>query len=160
MSGAGGLGLTLAASLVAARLLAAERVEAGPADATGKRLYVERCAPCHGDDGGGDGPAAPALEPRPQNFRDAAFWKERGADQLRQVVRHGKPGTMMQPFEGVLTDDEIEAVVAYVERFRPAAGAGARPGDGQVSVTGIGEDATRSSDRPGGGGAALRSLHP
>jgi mono/diheme cytochrome c family protein len=158
MSAAAGLGLAVAAMVVATRVLAAETPAAGASEATGRRVYAERCAPCHGDDGGGNGPAAAALEPRPRNFRDATFWKGRDAEQLRQVVRQGKPGTMMQPFQGVLTDDEIDAVVTFVERFRPAAGAGA--GDGQVSVAGLGEDQAGLADRRGGGLPALRRVRP
>src|SRR5262249_49763253 len=104
------------------------------------------------------GPAAAALEPRPRNFRDAAFWKGRDTEQLRRVIRQGKPGTMMQPFEGVLSDDEIDAVVTFVERFRPTSGAGAR--DGQVSVARLGEDPAGLADRCGSGLPALRRVRP
>jgi mono/diheme cytochrome c family protein len=52
--------------------------------ADAKALYVANCAPCHGDKGRGDGPAAPGLNPKPadhssvtvQNESDGAlFWK-------------------------------------------------------------------------------------
>jgi mono/diheme cytochrome c family protein len=38
---------------------------------------------------------------------------------LRLVVVQGRPGTLMAPFAGVLSDAEIDDVVAYVESFRP-----------------------------------------
>ena len=158
MSMAARLRLAVAMALVAGRLEAGEAPARGASEATGKRVYAERCAPCHGEDGAGNGPAAPALEPRPRNFRDAAFWKGRDSQQLREVVRQGKPGTMMQPFQGVLTDDEIDAVVTFVEGFRPASGAAA--GDGQVSVAGLGEDSPGIADRRGSGVAALRRVRP
>ena len=86
----------------------------------GKRVFAERCAPCHGESGGGDGPAAAAIEPKPRNFRDADFWRGRTAEQLRLVVRNGKPGTLMAPFTGALSDAEIDAVVDYLQQaFRP-----------------------------------------
>lgn len=89
---------------------------------TGGAIYAERCAACHGDGGAGDGPAAAALEPRPRNFREASFWTTRTDDQLRQVVRDGKPGTLMAPFKDVLSSGEIDAVVAYVRTaFAPSA---------------------------------------
>ena len=87
----------------------------------GKSVYELRCAPCHGAAGGGDGPAAAAITPAPRNFRDPAFWTGRTAEQLRLTVRDGRPGTMMAPFAGVLSDGEIDDVVAYVGAFRPAA---------------------------------------
>lgn len=88
--------------------------------AKGKALYELRCSPCHGATGAGDGPAAEALEPRPRNLRAPEFWRERTSEQIREVVKHGKSGTLMAPFEGVLTDAEIDDVVRYVESFRPA----------------------------------------
>jgi mono/diheme cytochrome c family protein len=113
--------VTRVAAIVAGLLtLAAGRV-ATAEPRSGPEIYVERCAACHGDGGAGDGPAAAALEPRPRNFRDASFWTNRTDDQLRQVVRDGKPGTLMSPFKDVLSAPEIDAVVAYVRSFAPAA---------------------------------------
>ena len=91
---------------------------AAPEAADGRVVYETRCAPCHGVDGRGDGPAAATITPKPRNFSDPDFWKGRSADQLRLVVRQGKPGTLMPPFEGALDKDQIDAVVAYIERFR------------------------------------------
>ena len=105
--------------LVLVLLAGAAVARAEDANALGKRIYVERCSACHGDDGRGDGPAAMALEPKPRNFVDAAFWKGRTQAQVRAVVEHGKPGTMMAPFSGVLSDAEIDAVVDYVRHFAP-----------------------------------------
>jgi mono/diheme cytochrome c family protein len=85
----------------------------------GESLYAERCSPCHGDEGRGDGPTAPALQPTPRDFRDAAFWKGRTTAQLRAVVVDGKPGTMMPPFRDILSDAEIDAVVRSLSRFDP-----------------------------------------
>jgi mono/diheme cytochrome c family protein len=103
---------------IAMLLACAAGVHADEKDA-GARLYVERCSGCHGDDGKGDGPAAAALVPKPKNFREPVFWQDRTANDLKAVVRKGKVGTMMPPFAGVLTDDEIDAVVRYLERFDP-----------------------------------------
>ena len=90
----------------------------------GARVYAERCSGCHGDDGRGDGPAAAALVPKPRNLRDASFWRDRSVVSIATVVRKGKPGTMMAPFEGALTDAEVDAVVEYVRRFDPSSGDG------------------------------------
>jgi mono/diheme cytochrome c family protein len=109
------LALALAATATPGRA-----AEAPAPDDHGRSVYAVRCAPCHGDGGAGDGPAAAALEPKPRNFRDPAFWSGRSPVQLKLVVEHGRPGTMMAPFQGVLSDEEIDAVVAYlVAQFKP-----------------------------------------
>ena len=40
--------------------------------------------------------------------------------QLLAVVKRGKTGTMMPPFEGTLTDAEMDAVTRYVQRLAAA----------------------------------------
>jgi mono/diheme cytochrome c family protein len=107
------LGLGIAVAIATASALGAD------AD-LGQKVFAERCAPCHGETGGGDGPAAAALSPKPRNFRDPDFWRGRTAVQLELVVKNGKPGTLMAPFAGALSDAEIHAVVGYLQRtFRP-----------------------------------------
>jgi mono/diheme cytochrome c family protein len=90
---------------------------ASAAEPDGAKLYAERCSGCHGDQGGGDGPAAAALVPRPKNFHDLGG---KSVDELRAIVKKGKPGTMMPPFDGVLSDTEIDAVVRHVQHFAAA----------------------------------------
>lgn len=87
--------------------------------ASGQSIYETRCAPCHGDGGAGDGPAAAGLDPKPRNFRDPDFWRGHSPAELRLVVKQGKPGTLMPPFEGALSETQIDAVVGYLETFRP-----------------------------------------
>ena len=105
-------------AIVAAGVVAA-RADSSESDA-GRVVYEQRCAACHGASGAGDGPAAAAMEPHPRNLRDADFWRGRTVSQLRQVVRDGKPGTLMAPFGGALSDAEIDAVVAFLQSFRPS----------------------------------------
>lgn len=90
------------------------------ADDRGRILYVTRCSPCHGAEGRGDGPGSGAIEPKPRNFRDPEFWRTRTRAQMRDVILKGKPGTLMSPFEGALSDAEIDAVLHYLETFKPA----------------------------------------
>jgi len=118
-------------------------------DALGRRIYGERCSACHGAGGAGDGPAALALDPKPRNFRDPQFWRQRARAEIRSVVEQGRPGTMMAGFLEVLTPEEIDAVVSYVMHFATAAeGEGhANPGDGQIPGAGKGEDT--AGTRPG-----------
>ena len=116
----------MSAALRGVLVLCAFAATAGAADAPqnvahGKDIYAIRCSPCHGDAGGGDGPAAAAINPKPRNFHDPAFWRGRTVDQVRLVIKGGRPGTLMAPFEGVLSEDDIDAVTAYLfTTFRPA----------------------------------------
>jgi high-affinity iron transporter len=105
-------------AVVASGVLAA--VAAAADMAKGKLVYEQRCAPCHGSSGQGDGPAAAGLNPPPRDLRNPKFWEQRTTDQLRQVVTKGLPGSLMAPFGGVLSEAEIDDVVTYVESFRPA----------------------------------------
>lgn len=139
------------ATVVAA--LAAVTVAIGAAgaagDELGARLYAERCSACHGPDGRGDGPVAAALQPPPRNFRDVEFWRTRSLDDLRGVVRDGRPGTMMQAFGGVLSEAEIDSVVRHVATFRPSEAVDdATRSHGQASGARPREDAARGTDRP------------
>ena len=85
----------------------------------GRSIYVDKCSPCHGDDGRGDGPAAPALVPRPRNFRDPGYWNDHTAAEQRAIIKRGKPGTMMPPYDRDLDDAQIDAVVDFLRRFDP-----------------------------------------
>jgi mono/diheme cytochrome c family protein len=49
--------------------------------ASGQEMFVNYCAACHGKDGKGDGPAAPALKVAPADLTALAqieFWKISG----------------------------------------------------------------------------------
>ena len=90
-------------------------------DATkGKTTYSANCMACHGDKADGNGPAAMALDPKPADFTDAAFWSGKTDEDVKQVIKSGKPGTTMAPFPQ-LTDEQLADVVAYLRAFEPKA---------------------------------------
>ena len=65
--------------------------------ARAKAIYAERCVVCHGAAGGGDGPAAHGLTPRPRNFSDAAWQGGKADDALAKVIVGGGTGAGLSP---------------------------------------------------------------
>ena len=69
---------------------------------SGKALYLKYCAQCHGENGDGEGYAAPHLRPRPRNFTTGKFkvrTTPNGAlpthQDLVNIIRRGMPYTSM-----------------------------------------------------------------
>lgn len=84
---------------------------------SGKKIYLDRCAKCHGEHGKGDGPMAEGLTYLPADFTDStrmAFYSDEGH---KQIIRKGIIGTVMFAWEGKLTEKEIDAVYAYIKNF-------------------------------------------
>ena len=98
--------------------------------AQGKEIYFERCSYCHGMEGGGDGPAAEFLDPRPRNFKSNTFKfrsTESGAlpldEDLFLTISRGIQGTAMQIFDKDLiktglTEEQRWAVIYWIQTFR------------------------------------------
>lgn len=82
--------------------------------AAGERIYVANCMACHGMEGDGKGPAAAALQPPPADFTAASFWEGRTDDQLKSIIKSGKPGTSMMPFAN-LSDTDLSNLVAFLK---------------------------------------------
>lgn len=90
----------------------------------GARVYARRCAVCHGPNGRGNGPAAPSMTPRPRDFTLGLFkfkstphGQPPTDDDLKQIVANGLPASAMPYFRDLLSDSEIDAVVAQVKQF-------------------------------------------
>jgi mono/diheme cytochrome c family protein len=81
-------------------------------DDLGKKVYLERCALCHGPQGKGDGTAAAGLDPKPRNHTDGSYMNGRTNDELLTVIRNGKGA--MPAWGTILSDQEIHAVLGYV----------------------------------------------
>jgi len=94
---------------------------AGPE--TGKVIYEQHCAACHGVNGAGDGPAAVWLYPKPRNFSAGQFKIKSTPgqalptdDDLLQSVTRGLAGSSMPSFS-YLTEPERRDVVQYIKRL-------------------------------------------
>ncbi len=86
------------------------------AAAAGAQVYKVNCESCHGVQGYGDGPAGLALDPAPKNLPERAALV--GDDYLHWRVAEGVAGTSMVAWKGILTDEQIWQVVAYIRTLR------------------------------------------
>jgi len=78
----------------------------------GRRVYDERCSPCHGVSGHGDGPLAEVLPITPRNYHDDPFkWGSRPSD-IVETISSGR-SDVMPGFADSLSQREIWAT-AYV----------------------------------------------
>jgi len=88
---------------------------------TGKEVYAQHCAACHGAKGDGSGPASVWLFPRPRNF-SAGLFKIKSTPgmalptdgDLLNTVTRGMPGSSMPSFS-YLTENERRDAVQYVK---------------------------------------------
>ncbi len=77
-------------------------------------LYNKNCAACHGQYGGGDGPAADTTTNPPTAFTDLAHMLARRSDVLYAKIRRGGMGTGMPNFGTLFTEEETRALVDYL----------------------------------------------
>lgn len=82
--------------------------------AKGEELYKTTCSSCHGDNGQGDGLAAAALNPKPQNFHEADGWVN-GHDLvgLFKTMKEGIPGSGMAAYDFMSVKDRF-AIIHYI----------------------------------------------
>jgi mono/diheme cytochrome c family protein len=90
-----------------------------PGDAAaGKVVFLQNCAPCHGADGRGDGPASAGLNPKPANFRDPERRQQMTPERTIRIVTNGglsmKLSPVMPAFGEALTAKQIADVAAYI----------------------------------------------
>lgn len=85
----------------------------------GASVYKDLCASCHGPKGKGDGPAAAALSPKPEDFCKSKKHPT-DADKYKMIAEGGasmghSPG--MIAFGGSLDQQTIKDLVAYIGSF-------------------------------------------
>jgi mono/diheme cytochrome c family protein len=83
-------------------------------------MYRLQCVHCHGAEGGGDGPTADFLSPRPRDYRMGVFkftaMKDKAMPSrgdLFKILEHGVTGTAMPSFRR-FSDTELHGLVDYV----------------------------------------------
>jgi len=100
--------------------------------AAGKVIFEQNCASCHGTTGHGDGPAAAAavaMGTPPRDFTKGEFKFDTDKDgktgtdaDLANVIKGGGAAQggspLMAPWGGVLTEQQIQDVIAYIRTFK------------------------------------------
>ena len=84
----------------------------------GKVKYDANCVGCHGATGKGDGAAAAALNPKPQDHTDGKTMNALTDKYLFDIIKDGgaamKKAAFMPASNKKLSDQEIWDVVAYI----------------------------------------------
>ena len=92
--------------------ISAEPPAGAPVVEHGEAIYLERCAPCHGEAGLGDGDQAADLPVAPTALGDPEIAREAVPADWYQVVTVGRMDRFMPPFSS-LSDQQRWDVVGY-----------------------------------------------
>lgn len=87
----------------------------GVAEAKAKDIFAQRCTPCHGVEGRGDGAASASLNPHPRNFHDPEWQKSVADDYLIQIIKMGGTAVGKSPAMPGNPDLKDEAVLAALK---------------------------------------------
>ncbi len=80
---------------------------------SGKEIYDYYCYQCHAYSGDANTLASTYLQPKPRNFTVLGK-NDRSRKSMLETVMHGHSGTAMMPFNRVLDEQKIGAVVDYI----------------------------------------------
>jgi cbb3-type cytochrome c oxidase subunit III len=78
----------------------------------GGMLYMENCAPCHGETGARD--LVGRMNPPPRDFTSPAVIAELTRKRMIDSVTNGRPGTAMQAYGSQFSKADIEAMVEFI----------------------------------------------
>lgn len=78
--------------------------------------YSKSCAPCHGKEGKGDGPAAAAMTPRPSDLTDSGRMEQLTDEELLAILVDGRGA--MPSFKKLLKPEELAELVKFMRALR------------------------------------------
>ncbi len=86
------------------------------------QTFQQNCTPCHGPQGGGNGPVAASLNPKPANFTSAAFWQGKNDAELVKAIREGGASVgrsaSMPAWGSIISPDQATQMVAYLKTLK------------------------------------------
>lgn len=88
----------------------------GPeAQAKAAQIFQQRCTPCHGAEGRGDGAASATLQPKPRNFHEAAWQQKVTDDHIVTIIKSGGAAVGLSPAMPSNPDLNDPAVLAALK---------------------------------------------
>jgi mono/diheme cytochrome c family protein len=86
--------------------------------AEAEKIFANRCTPCHGPGGAGDGPASAGLTPRPRNFQDKAWQSSVSDEHIERIISYGGAAVgrspAMPPNPDLADKPETKALREYI----------------------------------------------
>ena len=79
----------------------------------GRDLYSRYCRACHGDEGEGDGLMTSLIDMKPMDHTNPLIMNEISNLEMVRSIENGK-GNYMPAWKGIISDDEVEALVSYI----------------------------------------------
>ncbi len=85
----------------------------------GMKIFNANCQACHGIKGGGNGPAAASLKPKPWDFTSGKWIKKYGSTDkdIYTRIAQGVPHTAMPEWATTLKPNQIWEVLYYIKTF-------------------------------------------
>lgn len=85
-------------------------------------VFQQRCVPCHGEHGKGDGPGAAALNPKPRNYTDVAWQNSVKDEDIKKTILYGGAAVgkspNMPPNPDLDGKPELDGLVKVVREFK------------------------------------------
>lgn len=91
----------------------------------GERLFQEKCAACHGEDGKSNGLGTGVTLSRERKFKvvppalnNIGFLRSAPDSWIRYTIKNGRPGTIMPSQQDFgISDQELDDIVSYIRQF-------------------------------------------
>ena len=90
----------------------------------GKALYLQYCSQCHGEDGSGEGQGTGVTLSRERKFmvmpaaiNNSGFLQSAPDSMIKHTIKVGRASSSMPVFGKVLSDQQINDIVAFVRSF-------------------------------------------